>query len=318
MFPRKANKIIYLGVALTLAYTLAAAPATALAQQGSDSSSSNGTTNLGTLVVAPQRAPNNASAPKPDLRVQRHSLRLNLGQGIAPQPTNAGTTTPSPQPQPPQAQQPPQDQDQEPAMVRRQPSPLHIVQPQYPAIAYKSRLKGTVTVSFTIGTDGSTSRIRVVGSEPPGIFDHAAREAVKQWTFQPATVNGLPVAERVRQTLVFRPPTNKASREPRHTAPKAMRHSGMPPANFVPHNIHPVHLVPPQYPSAAYRRNEGGKVTVSFLVEPNGHTSHIRLVYSNPRHTFDNAAMNAVRKWRFDPVSKPTKVVQTIKFTPPN
>ncbi len=308
MHKRKVNKIIYLSAALALVPTLITPPLTALAQQDSDNSSSGNTTNLGTLIVVPQNAPNKASVPKANLRVQRHSLKLNLGQSLAPQPPSAGTNTPN------QLQQP---QQQQKTVVRTQPTPLHIVQPQYPAMAYKSRLKGTVTVMFTIGIDGSTSHVRILDSHPSGIFNQAARAAVKQWLFQPATVNGRPVAENVSQTLVFRPPAN-TSQAPTQTASNMTRHVGKPPADSVPGNIQPVHLVPPQYPPAAYRRNEGGSVTVSFLVDPNGHTSHINVVYSEPRHTFDTAAMNAVREWRFKPINKPTKVVQTITFTPPD
>ena len=136
---------------------------------------------------------------------------------------------------------------------------------------------------------------------------------MSQWLFQPATENGQPIAENVSQTLVFRPPANT----PVQTASNTIRHTGGPPADSVPGNIHPVHLVPPQYPPAAYRRNQGGSVTVSFLVEPSGHTSHIRVMYSNPRYIFNRAATAAVRRWRFKHVAT-TGVVQTIRFTPPN
>ncbi len=300
MFERKVHWITSVS-APALALALGLPSVAALAQQDATSSATNSTTNLGTLVVAPQKAPNQSSAPKPDLRVQRQSLNLNLG--VSPTPPPNGRVKQPPQPQ------------QHQAVQRTPPSPLHIVQPQYPVAAYNGHLKGTVTVGFTIDASGSTSHIHIIGSQPPGVFDDAARAAVKQWLFQPATVNGQPVAENVSQTLVFRPPAH-SQQSPAH--PASVRHSGGPPSDSVPGNIHPVRISPPRYPPAAYNNNRGGRVTVSFVVDPNGRTSHIRVVYSKPRHIFDNAAMNAVRRWRFKPVSKPTTVVQTIRFTPPN
>lgn len=304
MLERKINRIISLGIALALVPILAGAPASALGQQDSDTSSSSNTTNLGTMVVAPQDAPNQSSAPKPNLKVRRNSLNLNLGASPNPPPGHSNSTLR----QQPQSQQPVQ---------RSEATPLHVVSPEYPASAYARRIKGTVTVGFTINASGTTSHIHIIDSHPSGIFDAAARAAVSQWLFQPATKNGQPVAENVSQTLVFRPPANM-QQTPSRTASNTVRHFGGPPSNSVPGNIHPVHLVPPQYPPAAYRRNQGGLVTVSFLVDSNGRTSHIDVVYSKPRHIFDSAARDAVRQWRFKPVTQPTKVVQTITFTPPN
>lgn len=305
MFERKVNRINMLSGTLALALALGVPTVAAMAQQDASSSSTGSTTNLGTMVVAPQNAPNQSSAPRPNLRVQRQSLKLNLGASPA-TPSSSSFKNPPQQPKPAQQR----------AAQRTEPTPLHIVQPQYPATAYQSRLKGTVTVGFRIDANGTTSHIHVIDSQPPDVFDEAARDAVKQWVFQPATVNGKPVAVKVNQTLVFRPPAQSSSQTP--TSSRTVHHSGRPPANSVPGNIHPVHLVPPQYPAAAYNNNQGGRVTVSFVVEPNGHTSDIQVVYSKPRHIFDSAAMNAVRRWRFKPVNKPTKVVQTIRFTPPN
>jgi len=296
MFERKVHRITSVS-AVALVVALGMPSVAALAQQDATSSS----TNLGTLVVAPQKAPNQSGGPKPNLKVHRQSLNLNLGVSPSP-PPNGGIKQPR-QPQPQQAVQ------------RTQPTPLHIVQPQYPVSAYNSHLKGTVTIGFRIDASGSTSHIHIIDSQPPGIFDDAARAAVKQWLFQPATVNGQPVAENVSQTLVFRPPS-RAEQTPAQS--RAIRHSGGPPSDSVPGNIYPVHIVPPRYPPAAYNNNKGGRVTVSFVVGPDGRTTHIRVVYSKPRHIFDTAAMNAVRRWRFKPVSKPTTVVQTIRFTPPN
>jgi len=45
--------------------------------------------------------------------------------------------------------------------------------------------------------------VRVLSSEPAGLFDDAAIQAVRQWTYTPATYEGEPVATRVTQPIVF-------------------------------------------------------------------------------------------------------------------
>lgn len=277
-----------------------------LAQQPSPSSSTSPTTNLGTLIVSPEKAPHQASAPQANLRVQRQALNFNLGSGPSPTAASAQTKKAVPKEQPPA-----------PAVKRVAPQPLHVFAPHYPASALSNREKGTVTVAFTIQPDGSTADIRIVSSEPSGVFDSAARAAVSRWLFRPATANGMPVASNARQTLVFRPPARAKTAPPAQPKPQPDQARQIP-ADSVPGNVHPTHLVAPQYPPNAYRSRQGGSVTVSFLVTRSGRTSDIQVITSEPRHIFDNAAKDAVRQWQFKPVKAPTKVVQTIKFTPPD
>lgn len=59
----------------------------------------------------------------------------------------------------------------------------------------------------------------------------------------------------------------------------------------------------PQYPVAAERAGIEGSVTVEFGLTPDGHTRDIRVVESSPPEVFDEAAIAAVRTWRFESVS---------------
>lgn len=58
---------------------------------------------------------------------------------------------------------------------------------------------------------------------------------------------------------------------------------------------------PPQYPSIAKRMGEEGKVLLKVLVSPEGSAQEVRLHKSSGSDTLDNAALKAVRKWRFVP-----------------
>ena len=71
--------------------------------------------------------------------------------------------------------------------------PIYRVPPQYPRKALFDRVEGWVVVEFTIGTQGEVKNPRVVKSEPSGIFDQAALDAVKRFRFKARTIGGTPV-----------------------------------------------------------------------------------------------------------------------------
>ncbi len=87
--------------------------------------------------------------------------------------------------------------------VQSLPTPTERTPPEFPARARSLGQSGHVTLSFVVDLDGSVQDVVVVESAPPGVFDQAAIEAVRSWTFSPGQHEGSPVAVRVRQTLQF-------------------------------------------------------------------------------------------------------------------
>ena len=65
--------------------------------------------------------------------------------------------------------------------------------PEYTIEARKQRLQGTVIVEALIDRDGCIQQARVLKGLPMGL-DQAALDAVKQWVFLPARLDGKPVA----------------------------------------------------------------------------------------------------------------------------
>ena len=57
----------------------------------------------------------------------------------------------------------------------------------------------------------------------------------------------------------------------------------------------------PVYPAAALERGIEGAVTVSYDVTVDGEVANARVVASDPAGVFDDAALAAVRSWRFNP-----------------
>lgn len=72
--------------------------------------------------------------------------------------------------------------------------PLVRVDPDYPARARQRGIEGYVDIEFTIGPAGTVENPRVIGANPPSIFDRAALRAVRRWRYNPKMENGVPVS----------------------------------------------------------------------------------------------------------------------------
>ena len=81
--------------------------------------------------------------------------------------------------------------------IRHQPPP-----PRYPEWARRNRVQGEVILSIEIGEDGRP--IRVVALKGPAELVLAATAYALDWTFEPATLLGKPIAARFKLTMPFR------------------------------------------------------------------------------------------------------------------
>ena len=63
----------------------------------------------------------------------------------------------------------------------------------------------------------------------------------------------------------------------------------------------PLVRVPPEYPTAALRRGVEGRVLVEFDLNASGGVEHARVVAAEPPRVFNEAALRAIRQWRYDP-----------------
>lgn len=72
----------------------------------------------------------------------------------------------------------------------------------------------------------------------------------------------------------------------------------------------------PRYPPDALRSGQSGEVQVEFTVGVDGSVSGARVVRATPPRVFDREALNAVRRWRFEPVGAPVTTRRTIGFNP--
>jgi protein TonB len=66
----------------------------------------------------------------------------------------------------------------------------------------------------------------------------------------------------------------------------------------------PISSIRPRYPTTALRNNQEGWVDVQYTVNADGSVSNISVVSAEPRHVFDNAAIDALRRAKFSPAMR--------------
>jgi protein TonB len=81
-------------------------------------------------------------------------------------------------------------------------------------------------------------------------------------------------------------------------------------------DLRPVSMPAPKYPAEALRDRTSGSVLVEYTVGTDGTVTAARVVRSQPARIFDREAVNAVRKWRFQPVAAPVTTRREISFSP--
>lgn len=118
---------------------------------------------------------------------------IEAGSGVVVGPLGSETTVPPP---PPAVQRP----------IRLHagiaaPRKITNVEPAYPALARAAHVEGVVIIEATIDAHGNVASARVLRSLP--LLDEAAISAVRQWTFTPALLNGVPIPVVMTVTVRF-------------------------------------------------------------------------------------------------------------------
>lgn len=80
--------------------------------------------------------------------------------------------------------------------------PVHRVDPPYPDFARRARVQGAVVLQMTVDERGLPMQVSLVDGHPA--LREAALQAARQWRFEPARMDGRPVAASFRLTLNFR------------------------------------------------------------------------------------------------------------------
>jgi len=114
--------------------------------------------------------------------------------------------TPAP-PKPVAAPPPPVAEAPAPAAPAGESHPAQLVKsasPAYPPEAVRAHKDGWVQVEFTVDPNGQVTDAKVANADPPRLFNTAALDAVRRWTFKPRMENGKAVEERMSRRIEFK------------------------------------------------------------------------------------------------------------------
>jgi TonB family protein len=163
------------------------------------------------------------------------------------------------------------------------------VPPVYPPLARQARVSGVVRLEATVGKDGRVVSATAVSGPP--LLRQAAVEAVEQWIYEPASLNGEPVEASTKIDVAFHL-TDEAAAPP-GGEPESACSGG---AEQTPC---PIHRVAPVYPPLARQARIQGVVRLNVTVGKEGLVKSVELVSGHP--LLARAAEEAVRQWVYRP-----------------
>jgi protein TonB len=70
-------------------------------------------------------------------------------------------------------------------VVRKGAVPLHRVNPEFPRRALQDGIQGSVVAHLMVSRDGTVKEVKIISSEPRGVFDREVIRAMMQWKFTP-------------------------------------------------------------------------------------------------------------------------------------
>lgn len=73
---------------------------------------------------------------------------------------------------------------------------------EYPQMARMTRAEGSVVIDALIDESGRVAEMRIISG--PGVFHQAAQESLAKWRYQPAMLNGRPIATHLYVTIQFK------------------------------------------------------------------------------------------------------------------
>jgi protein TonB len=83
------------------------------------------------------------------------------------------------------------------------PRQTYSVDPEYPPLAFQTRISGTVVIDAIIDERGNVIQASVVSGHP--LLIDAALRAVLQWKYEPTSLNGQPVSVELQVQVSFHP-----------------------------------------------------------------------------------------------------------------
>jgi TonB family protein len=201
--------------------------------------------------------------------------------------------------------------DQEEKEVE-QPKLIKKVDPVYPEEAAEKGLEDTVVIEGITDKEGNVVKVEALKGEHD-ILIEAAKEAVRQWKYEPMKIDGKPVPTSFTVTCRFR---NDPEKKKAVTVKSAQATADEAPPVHAGGNIKGPKLikkVDPVYPDEAKKNEIEGVVIIEATTNAEGDVVKTKILRSIP--ALDEAALEAVRQWKYEPMEidgKPYGVVFTV------
>ena len=179
------------------------------------------------------------------------------------------------------------------------------VSPVYPETARQSRVEGVVILEAKTDDQGNVVDARVLRSVKG--LDQAALDAVRQWKYEPMVIDGKPRKVVFTVTVRFVLDQGKLGKFTKEFARDAV---------LVANEIKPPKIVKevfPVYPEAARSAGVQGEVILGVRTDEQGRVVDTMVLKSVP--LLDQAAIDAVRQWVYEPFlkdGKPTAAVFSV------
>jgi TonB family protein len=188
-----------------------------------------------------------------------------------------------------------------------------IVQPAYPLKLRKRGVEGCVVLAFEVQPDGHAAKAEVLDSVPAGRFDQTSLKALAQWEFEPPVRKG-----RYAQAIQFQIDPKRAGKvkivPPERGCKETPRFEAL---NGIRRELKIVSSVMPVYAPDANAPAGGACVTLGYEILPDGSVGEVKALDAAPGGSYVQAAIDAVKRWRFETFEPPAMYAQqTFTFDP--
>ncbi|MCC4592144.1 energy transducer TonB [Xanthomonas sacchari] len=139
-------------------------------------------------------------------------------------------------------------------------------------------------------------------------------QAAQQIAAQQEAARRESARQEAERQAAARPATPAATAQP--TPAPAATPAAAPASAATAQTLRPISTPAPRYPPEALRSGTAGEVLVEITVGTDGAVTNARVLRSTPPRVFDREALNATKRWRFEPVSAPITTRRTLAFNP--
>lgn len=233
--------------------------------------------------------------------------------------TSHPTSAPAPPPPPPKEikQNKKKIEEFEKGAVRcvgeiKPPRLIKKVDPVYPEAARQARVEGNVILGTRIDTEGRVSRAMVYNAKEFSL-GQAARDAVKQWVYEPLIIDGKPREAVFTTTVNFKlkPEKTETAEVVGGIVGGVLRLGDSVERPKI------VKKVDPIYPDEAKKAFVQGVVILEVTTDEEGNVAEVKVIKSDSS-LLNQASIDAVKQWKYEPMmskGKPARLSFKVTLT---